>query len=265
MRNWLLLRGLAREQRHWGPFVDQFCEGLPSTRVHCLDFPGAGTECERSCPMTVDAITGDLRRRWEVLQAEHDGPWSLMAISLGGMVGMHWCATYSDDFDHLVVMNSSTRDLSAPHKRLSLDVLPKMIGAVVEDDPVEREKQILGFTARMAPDPDEVAKRAAKYFVDAPIKRRTAIKQLIAAAFFATPEVIETPTLVLAAAKDPLADPRCAFRLSRHLEAPLCIHPDAGHDLSLDAPDWIIRQVSAWLEGRGELEESKKPPKAEAV
>lgn len=264
MRNWLLLRGLAREQRHWGSFVDQFCDEVPGTRVHCLDFPGVGTECERSCPMSVDNIMGDLRRRWEALRDEHDGPWSLLAISLGGMVAMHWCATHADDFDHLVVMNSSTRDLSAPHKRLSLDVLPKMIGAAMADDPVEREKMILEFTARMAPNHDEVARRAATFFEDAPVKRRTALKQLIAAAFFATPEVIETPTLVLAAAKDPLADPRCAFRLSRHLEAPLCVHPRAGHDLSLDAPGWIIRQVSAWLDGRGELE-SVASPKAEAV
>mgnify|MGYP003949335389 CR=1 FL=1 len=42
--NWLFLRGLTREQRHWGPFRDVFARDYPGAKVHCLDLPGTGTE-----------------------------------------------------------------------------------------------------------------------------------------------------------------------------------------------------------------------------
>ena len=38
--NWLLLRGLAREQRHWEDFPAILERTLPGTRVHRLDLPG---------------------------------------------------------------------------------------------------------------------------------------------------------------------------------------------------------------------------------
>ena len=252
MRNWLIFRGLARERRHWGSFVDIFSEMVPGTRLHGLDFPGVGTENDRSCPASIDGIVADCRRRWQALRAEVAGPWSILGISLGGMVSMDWCARHPEDFEHLVVINSSTRDLSSPLRRLNHKVIPQLAGAIMEKDPVKRERMVLGFTSRMATDIEGNARRAAAYMQDSPIKRRTVFKQLFAAARFSAPQEIDIPTLILAGAQDPLADPRCAFRLSRHLGAALHIHPEAGHDLSLDDPAWISRQVSTWLEGQAE-------------
>ena len=65
------------------------------------------------------------------------------------------------------------------------------------------------------------------------------------------PAVFGTPplwTLVLAGAKDPLCDPECPVKLSRRFSAPLAIHPEAGHDLSLDAPEWLAAQVRCWID-----------------
>jgi pimeloyl-ACP methyl ester carboxylesterase len=249
MHNWLIFRGLAREQRHWGSFPDLFSEMVPEARVHALDFPGVGTENDRSSPAHIRGIVEDCRMRWQELRAEHEGPWSILGISLGGMVSMHWCATHPEDFEHLIVINSSTRDLSSPLRRLNHKVIPKLIQAVMEEDAVERERIVLGFTSRMATDIEGNARRAAQYMKDAPIKRRTVLKQILAGAIFKAPDRIDIPTLILAGAQDPLADPGCAFNLSRHLGCALHIHPDAGHDLSLDDPIWIARQVRTWLGG----------------
>ena len=245
--NWLLFRGLAREQRHWGDFGGIFCDTVPGARAHFLDFPGVGTENDRPCPATVAEIREDLRRRWLDLRDEHDGPWAILGVSLGGMVSMDWCAAHPGDFERLVVGNTSTGDLSAAHRRLSLDVVPQLLSAIFEADPVARERRVLGFTSHLCEDPDATARRAAQIAESAPIRRRTVFKQLLAAARFTTPAHIEPPTLILASARDAMADPTCALRLARHFEAPLVVHPTAGHDIGLDAPQWMARQIANWL------------------
>lgn len=248
--NWLLLRGLAREQRHWGSFPEVFESTVPGAKVHCLDLPGVGTEHRRGSPLTIDGITGDLRRRWSLLKAEHEGPWSLLAVSLGGMVSMHWGAKHGGDFQSLVVINSSTRDLSRPLERLKVEAIPSLARAMMEEDPITREKVILGFTSRERARHEEAARRAAELLKDAPIRRSTALSQLAAAATFRTPARIETPMLFLAGGADGMVDPVCALRLARHFSAPLHVHPTGGHELSLDAPEWIAEQVANWR-GRG--------------
>src|SRR5205814_3692341 len=64
---WLLLRGLAREQRHWGAFLPALQAALPDARVHCLDLPGAGTEHARTSPANARSIAEDVRQRWLAL------------------------------------------------------------------------------------------------------------------------------------------------------------------------------------------------------
>jgi pimeloyl-[acyl-carrier protein] methyl ester esterase len=36
-------------------------------------------------------------------------------------------------------------------------------------------------------------------------------------------------------------------RLSKAFGYPLRVHPDAGHDLALDAPDWVIAQLQEFF------------------
>jgi pimeloyl-[acyl-carrier protein] methyl ester esterase len=244
----LLLRGLGREQRHWGTFPDILGAEVKARRVFCLDMPGAGTEFGRDCPFTIEAITRDVRERWLTLQQEHSGPWGLLAISLGGMVAMHWCATYACDFERLVIVNSSASNLSHPLKRMSPEVIPDVVRAIFESDAVNREKRVLKITSRLADNHDVIARQWSTYGADHPVRRKNVLAQLYAASRFRAPERIDTPMLVLAGARDPLADPMCAYRLSRHFKAPLHIHPGAGHDLPLDDPRWLARQVRGWLE-----------------
>ena len=59
MMQWLLLRGLAREQAHWIDFPEIFEKIVPDAKVHCLDLPGVGTERDRPSPLNVPAIVDD--------------------------------------------------------------------------------------------------------------------------------------------------------------------------------------------------------------
>src|SRR4051794_33139272 len=63
--NWLFIRGLGREQGHWGSYFPRvFAELNPGARVHCVDLPGTGTEFARSTPLSIAEIVEDTRRRW---------------------------------------------------------------------------------------------------------------------------------------------------------------------------------------------------------
>ena len=82
--NWLLLRGLARDQRHWMDFGKIFEERLSGSRVFMLDMPGMGDQNKRPSPLTIPGIVDDLRHRWKQLDYDFGGPWGILAVSLGG-------------------------------------------------------------------------------------------------------------------------------------------------------------------------------------
>jgi len=248
--NWLLLRGLAREQRHWGRFPEVLQSQLPDARLHCLDLPGTGTENRRKSPMSIAAITEDLRARWLELRAKNPGPWNLFAMSLGGMVAMDWTARHGDDFASVVLVNTSAANLAAPWRRMRLAVLPDILRALMSRDEVQRNRRILSATARLLVDPEPLAKEWAQIQAESPIARTTVLRQLFAASRFRAPPALPIPALVVAAANDPLCDPECPRKIALRFSAPLVVHPRAGHDLSLDDPEWLAAQVRAWLDSR---------------
>lgn len=244
--NWLLLRGLSREQRHWGRALEFFRAAFPDGHAQGIDLPGTGTEHRRASPASMRGIAADVRERWLAARAARPGPWSLLGISLGGMVAMQWVADHPEDFARLVLVNTSAADLSAPWRRLHPSVAPQLLRALVERDPLARQRRILGFTARLVPDPDAVAREWALLQQQAPVARLTVVRQLWASARFRAPPRLAIPALVLAGARDPLCDPRCPGRLAARFGAPLEVHPQAGHDLALDAPEWLAERVRTW-------------------
>ena len=105
--SWLLLRGLSREKRHWRSFPEQLAAASAGERVLCLDLPGFGTEHARLSPWSMARITDDVRARFLV---ERGGDrWSVLGISLGGMVALDWCARHGGDFERCVTVNTSAR------------------------------------------------------------------------------------------------------------------------------------------------------------
>ena len=95
---WLLLRGLARDARHWGDFPDILKNHLNNAEVFVLDLPGFGTESHRISPFTIRGITNDIRKRWAQLEKKHPGTWNILSISLGGMIALDWINRFSSDF-----------------------------------------------------------------------------------------------------------------------------------------------------------------------
>jgi len=252
--NWLLLRGLARQQGHWADFPAALGRILPEDKLHFLDLPGTGTENGRNSPASIPAIVSDLRSRWlELARAESEiGPWSVIGISLGGMAALDWCSRHPGDFSRAVVINTSALNLGAPWERFAPSALLKLITRATSRDIVAREKAILQLTSGLrGPRLENTAQKWAALDASRPISKQALLAQLWAASRFEAPAEIGPPLLVASGGTDRLVSPRCSARLAALLGAPLLLNRAAGHDLPLDDPEWLADQIAAWSREAG--------------
>ena len=84
--DWIMLRGLTREQAHWGPLPEELATAFTGHKFHCIDLPGTGTRYEQDCPLSIEEITADIRKDLDGLGR----PYGIIGVSLGGMVALNW-------------------------------------------------------------------------------------------------------------------------------------------------------------------------------
>lgn len=257
---WLLLRGLVRERRHWLDFPAAFASAVRTpdgpTTVVTLDLPGFGSEHATPVPPAVGGFTDLLRRRWQAL-GEGEGPAGIFAVSLGGMVALDWLARAPGDFAAGVIVNSSLADLSPPWQRMQPRNWPRVFAAPLL--PVRaRERMLLGMT-RNHGDLERDADRYAAIAADTRPRPASAAGQLRAAMRMRCPDRLAVPALVLTSRGDRLVSWRCSAAIAARLGLEMRTHDSAGHDLPLDAPEWVCAQVSDWLREVGHFELSSPP------
>lgn len=238
---WLLLRGLSREQRHWGEFspkLDKATDG-----VLCLDLPGVGTEHQRPAPFTIGGNTEDLRERFLSRVDVTKENWGILGISLGGMIALDWVYRYPYDFKKIVVINSSSKDTGPVWQRLTAYAYYQMAKITAAKDSFQREKECMKMVSNVHVNNEEMIREFAKYRDEFPMAASTSIKQLAAASQFMLPPKIKIPALILASLKDNMVDVRCSKLMAERLNAQIKFHPTAGHDLPLDDPDWCVERI----------------------
>lgn len=241
---WVLLRGLTREARHWGDFPDRLGAAL-GVKVRCLDLPGNGRLNHLPSPKSVEAMADWCHA--EIDRGRVDRPCAVLAMSLGAMVAVAWARRHPADVDRAVLVNTSLRPFSAPWQRLRPHNYPCLLRLLALPASARQiEEAILRMTSRRAD--TTVSERWIALRTESPVSRRNALAQLFAAATYRAPlRSPLRPLLLLASAGDGLVAPACSRRLAARWEVPLQIHPDAGHDLPLDDPEWVVRQVARWL------------------
>ncbi len=244
--SWLLLRGLMREQRHWEGFPARLQRCFPDARVILADLPGFGREYHRQSPSRIADITDGLRERWQTERTR--GPLRLLALSLGGMIAVDWASRYPAELGAVVLINSSLAGLSPCYHRLRPQVYwPLLRWCLWQRDPLLQEAAILQLTSRYFADDVDLLTRWTAHARELPPSRRNTLRQLLAALRYRPPPTRPAvPMLVLNSLGDELVNPRCSLAIAEHWQLPLRRHPDAGHDLTLDAPDWVCEQIRTW-------------------
>lgn len=243
--NWLLLRGLMREQDHWGEFKEML-EKMPGVnRVLCLDLAGVGTESSRIFYPQVKEAVEDIRSRFKISKEDSDEEWGILGISLGGMIAMQWVHTHPYDFKKIIVMNSSSRDFPA-WKRL-MPTAMKAVGQIFLDNGIaQREKKIIDLTTNLKKNDLKLMDSWVKIAQKNPISKMVAVSQLAAAAQFILPPKISIPMLVLASRADRMVNYECSKGIAHKYRAEIRIHSTAGHDISVDDPSWVVEQIQNW-------------------
>lgn len=257
MEQVFLLRGLAREARHWGNFIadlkSSYDERGVQVRIETIDLPGCGRHSEMVAPLTIEATADFVREKMkEILVREAEAGEKpadrrvLVAISLGGMVAASWLSRYPTDFHAAVLINSSYRGVSKIHERLMWQSWWRIPGILNSDDVPTRERHILEWISNNEARRKEVFSDWVSIQHSRPVSKLNLGIQLAAAACFTAPPKIAVPLLILASEQDRMVSPQCSKDIASRYDAPLLLHRTAGHDLPLDDGPWVANKIAEW-------------------
>ena len=246
MSTWIFLRGLTRERRHWGDFMEKFQRSVTGSQVVALDLPGNGSLYQESSPLCVHDMVAHCRQQLAHLGVKP--PYSLLAMSLGAMVAVDWSSRYPEEIAANVLINTSMRPFCPFYQRLRPANYGALLKLAFSNATSEAwERTVLLLTSNLAS--DAILPHWTSMRLECPVSRANALRQLVAAAGFHAPETKPlAPTLVLASEQDHLVSVECSKALARHWHCALRVHASAGHDLTLDDGPWVAAQVRAWLQ-----------------
>jgi pimeloyl-ACP methyl ester carboxylesterase len=240
----LLIRGLTREQRHWGSFRPLLAHALVNP-VLSFDFAGSGELYQQRSPCSISALRQSVRAQLHQA-AEFNGKVHLVAISLGAMLATDWAAQYPAEVASVSLINSSARPLSPFYRRLRWQNYPLLLRSIFAGA-ARREQFILQLTSARPAEHAGVVANWQLWQQQRPVSKVNALRQLWAANRFVVPSPPQCPTLLLSSQGDTLVSPQCSLDLGRHWQVAHKQHPWAGHDLALDDPGWLSAQLAAFL------------------
>ncbi|MFZ2990043.1 alpha/beta fold hydrolase [Ideonella sp.] len=246
---WLLLRGLTRGAAHWSGFAERLQQALPGARVLTPELPGNGRRHTERSPATIGQLTEALRA--DLAAAGEAGPFQVIAVSMGAMVALDWASRHPQDLSGALLINTSVRPLSPFYRRLQPARYGPLLRCLLAGASAEDwERLILNSTSAVAAhDPGRAPGLIQAWAEERrrhPVGAANALRQLLASSRYRLPpRPPAVPMRVLSGAQDRLVHPACSHALARAWGLPLAVHPQAGHDLTLDAPDWVIAEALA--------------------
>lgn len=243
---WILLRGLARESRHWGDFPEQLSQAL-GVEVLCPDTPGNGKLNGETSPLSISATLERVRE-----EIGHRTPVNLLGLSMGGMIATEWARLYPPEVRALVLVNSSFGNFSPPWKRLWSNAFLTLMGSL-RLTTEQREARVFDLICQHPEDRQTRVDEWVGYSLERPLSPSNFARQLAAAARFRAPaQAPVASTLVINGLGDRLVNPDCSAAIARRWGVELRSHPSAGHDLTHDAGEWVISQIEE-LAAKGRL------------
>ena len=240
----LLIRGLSRQQGHWGEFPTilrrAFNEKNIAVNLAFEDLPGFGIRYRQQSPSTIEKIAELLIPTLEKLHRKTNQKIHLLGISMGGMVALELANRCPEFCESLVMINSSVKPVAHVFQRLQPQAYPVFIKAFLHPYRRESEHQILKIsTEKYAQDA-----RLLNYWLylreNYPPSRKAVLQQIVAASQYLAP--IKKPlaqVCLMASKRDRVASHHCTQNLAKYWGIDYHLHPEAGHDIALDEPEWL--------------------------
>lgn len=243
----LMLRGLSRQQGHWGTFPKQLAQRFLSQGIQAEfvfeDLPGFGERFRESSPVTIEAIADQLAG----CISEVSGKLQLLGLSMGGMLALELANRYPEKCQSLVMINSSVKPTARFYQRLQPSAYSAFLKAFLLPSRKLSEARILAISSERYHQDEALLDTWLYFRRKYPPSRVAALKQILAAARYRAPT--EPPienVLLIASRKDRIAHYRCTEQLAEYWRLRPLIHPQAGHDLPLDDPEWLVGQLVTW-------------------
>jgi pimeloyl-ACP methyl ester carboxylesterase len=246
-KNWILLRGLAREAAHWGDFVPLLQAAYPNAKITTLDLPGTGRFYRDVSPQTIKAIT-EVVRGHALEQGLLQQPVTLLALSLGGMVAWEWLHNHPDDCCGAVLISTSFAGLNPFYQRLRWQSYSKFFTLLMQRDLRKRELAIIQLVNNSREMDGKLSQEWVQIQRERPVSLKNLVNQLLAAATYQpNPASPTQPVLLLNAKGDRLVAPSCSETIQKKWHLELRTHPWAGHDLTVDDGAWVTLQLQDWV------------------
>lgn len=245
--NWIFLRGLTREARHWGGFTTQFESCLSPAQVTALDLPGTGQFHQQASPLQVQDMVRFARQ--QLLAQGLKPPYALLGMSLGAMVCIDWAQRFKNEVSCLVLVNTSMRPHSNMLQRLRPGQWLPILGLAANWSNAQyAERCIHRMTCHQTAERDEDLAAWLDIRRSAPVSKANALRQLLAAARFScAAQTPRCPTLVLSSHVDQLVNQTCSTQLAAAWQTAHHVHSWAGHDLPHDDGLWVCERVRNWF------------------
>jgi pimeloyl-ACP methyl ester carboxylesterase len=212
------------------------------------EIPGNGQKFKEKSPHSIGVMVDDLRSDW--LRDKSSEPQIILSMSLGTMITTDWLSRYPDDFSAAILMNGSLKGYSPLTKRLRFNLYPSIARLLVSSDIAKIEKSILSLVSNRHAADTRLLDKWIKIQQQRPVSRANAIRQLLSAAKYTPPtsRPTQAPILIINGLMDRLVHPDCSASIAQRWGVPLVSHPTAGHDITLDEPEWVIEQLKTWLQ-----------------
>lgn len=256
--NVFLLMGLTRESANWGPtFVASIKSKLPNARIYFLDLPGAGKYTHvkaGSVHEMVDFMRGEVK---DILNKK-DRKNIICATSLAGMVATEWTISYKDDFQGLIVINSSFKGICKGNERASLKVKLKMLTVMFAKSNKKREAIIVTINSNKPENYDSVSTAWANIKDLRPMTKANMFRQTMAGMKYEPVGKPELPLLIIGSKADRMVCPTCIEKTHEAFGGTLIWSETSGHGLPVDEPEWLSSQISTWTNSLTQSELSLK-------
>jgi pimeloyl-[acyl-carrier protein] methyl ester esterase len=241
-KHFILVRGLIREAAHWAHFPQLLKAHFPDAQISTLDIPGAGQYNQTPSPLSISKMVETMRADY----LKNNSPQTesiLVAISLGGMIAGEWMKTYPQDFQRVILINTSYADYSSLFERLKFSALLHLLKVPFLKGR-SKEAHILKLVSNHAHVFDKTLNLWDEIQQQRPVSLANTFRQLLAAARFTMgPFTPPMPLTILASTQDRMVNITCSRTIAQRWSSPILEHPTAGHDLSADDPEWLAEKI----------------------
>lgn len=248
-KNWILIRGLARGMGHWGEFPDKLQKAFPNDKIYYVDVPGNGSLKDVPTPFKVSEFIASFEEQLKKQNFNSTLPTYGYSLSLGSMGMVEWANQRPGFFKKIFISNTSAANFSNVFKRLSVDAMKLGLRMSSLRTPEEREIASLEVTTTLSKDQiltdfKKSYDQMLSYSITNSAYPKNILRQLIAASKYAFPKNPPTEVILMSGSKDRFVSAQCSRDIENHWRCTHVIHPEAGHDISFQFPEWIIEQIN---------------------